>query len=768
MIVLLFITTALAIATPRLTVKKQRELYPNWAAKNSFPTPMPIIPTPKYCTKHPQNCQQEMKSAERYWYDNVLNDVIKSTGANAHLELPPKSNSVDHQVWFKYWRRFVDVLRVNEYPQPPKRQERNEWSTYWKGVVKYGQYWPQHPPPANYQHMKGYKAWVDEFKPCTGAGCGIGMEAKHAKHGAKRFLKKIKKGIKKALHLGSHANKANKANQQEGMRHGEEHFAHQGQSQTHPPYPNQPQGYNQLGPRGSAPPSSYEYNKQGRPSNLPYGQTSIDINRQTQGSFNRSGSSSHPSYSMDVNRQTTFSNQPYGYNQQGPHGGQANFNTQADFYKRPSSSPQRSFDVSGQVSFDVTRQSPYQQQQQHQRDLSRQSSYSSQGSYGHPYDRPFDPFDTISRGSHGGHPQSHGYGEDPFASINRQFGQQSCSGSSDRYYSGSGSQGRSSFTPPPDTVFHGHHSQFGPVYRSTTDYSQQQQQQQQHGTTSKLRYYIERNGALTEVSADIFHELRCGSSQMTCCAPHCDESAYKHHGHQGANISGSSQQQRQSQYGGQSSGSTPGYRSGVWGSTHTGSTGTSSTSSRGSSGKKDTSSEGGIWSSLTNFWNQPADWHERERRWKHGGKSGHTTSQRSHAQGQGHYGQGQYGQSQSNQQYGQQPTRQASYERSVTYGSQNQPTSSGYGQASWGSTSQQQQQPSGQGSWNIATSGQPAQRNVSVERSVSYSGSSSQAPPPSSFSYNQQHQQQGGMIGGAGSGQQQQAPPSSFSYNQQH
>lgn len=727
-----------------------------WAARNSFPTPMPIIPPPKYCSRHPQECQQKMMSAEQYWYNNVLNDVIKSTGANVQLALPPKSNTVGHDVWFKYWRRFADILKVNEYPQPPKRQERNEWSAYWKGLLKHGQYWSQHPPPPNYPNMKGYKAWVDEFKPCMGAGCGVGAEAQHAKHGVKRFLKKVKKGIKKVLHLDGGSDKRR---QEEERRRREQHLAQQGQPQA--PHLGQAQGYNQLGPRApQPPPSSYEYNRQ-RSSGPSYGQASIDINRQAQVNLGRTGPPSHPSYSLDINRQASYGvhgGSPY-YGGLGGQGStsfdrsrQVDFSRESDTYGRQFAPGQRSFDVTGQVSFDVTRQAPYQQQQQQQQrqqrygDVGRHSSH--QASYGRPYDFPFDPFESVGgRGS--SHYPPRGYDQDPFASINRQIGRQSCQ--------------RSSFTPPPDTVFHGHHAQLGPVYRSTTGHPHPHpHQQQRQSQAGKLRYYIERNGTLTEVSGEIFHELRCESSQMTCCAPHCDEGAYKHHG----------QQHKQGQYGGTPSGPSPVYRRGIWGPTSRTSTGASRTSSSSGSSTKDTSSGGGILSSLTSFWNEPADWHERERRWKHGRSQtgGPTTTHGGQGYGQGHYNQGQSSQAHwGGQQYGQQPGGQASYERSVTYSSHGQPAPSGYGQASWSGTSyhqQQQQQPGSQGSWNVAvTSGQPTGRSVSVERSVSYSSGSGQAPPPpSSFSYNQQRQQ-----GGAGGfQQQQQVPPSSFSYNQQH
>ena len=133
-----------------------------------------------------------------------------------------------------------------------------------------------------------------------------------------------------------------------------------------------------------------------------------------------------------------------------------------------------------------------------------------QEDYGHPYDYPFDPFQSAGRGCPS-HRPARACEQDPFESINRQFGQPPCPGS---------------FTPPPPTVFHGHHAQFGPVYRSHSSSMHSSSMVQ----VARSRYYIERNGTLTEVSGDIFHELRCESGKMTCCAPHCDEHMY--HGRQ--------------------------------------------------------------------------------------------------------------------------------------------------------------------------------------------------------------------------------------------
>ena len=144
MLALTFLTATLVLATPHLTVKKQRELSATWAKKHSFPLPMPIIPTPKYCSKHPQECPQDMKKAEQYWHTNVINDVIKSTKTKGKMTPPPKSGTVGQKEWYKYWRRFADLLKANKYPQPPNRQESNEWCAYWKGVLNHGEDWPNH------------------------------------------------------------------------------------------------------------------------------------------------------------------------------------------------------------------------------------------------------------------------------------------------------------------------------------------------------------------------------------------------------------------------------------------------------------------------------------------------------------------------------------------------------------------------------------------------------------------------------------------------
>ena len=168
----------------------------------------------------------------------------------------------------------------------------------------------------------------------------------------------------------------------------------------------------------------------------------MDGNRQMD--FERSGAYTHPNYSMDANRQAGYASESDRHRQQ------------------PFVPMQRSFDVTGQVSFDTQRQPPhhppYQQQGQYERDIGRHASYGYQKDYGHAYDYPFDPFQSMGRGCTSHHP-SRACEQDPFESINRQLGQPPCPSS----------------TPPPPTVFHGHHAQLGPVYRSHPPSHGQQQ-----------------------------------------------------------------------------------------------------------------------------------------------------------------------------------------------------------------------------------------------------------------------------------------------------
>ena len=213
---------------------------------------------------------------------------------------------------------------------------------------------------------------------------------------------------------------------------------------------------------------------------------------------------------------------------------------------------------------------------------------------------------------------------------------------------------------------------------------------------------------MTEVSGEIFHEMRCESGKMTCCAPHCDEHMYRGRQQGTAKTTTAPAPTR-----GHATWPPPSQHEDIRGRDRTTTTTSAATTTGGGIG--------GLWSNIVGFWNQPADWHERERRHKHG----HQTSQATHGQGQsgqGHWevqgrGQGQSG-------------KQVSYERSMTYNVQGQPAASGHqGQYSY------QQQPSGQGAWSVTTyGGQPGERNVSYERSMSYSGASTQGPPPSSFS----------------------------------
>ena len=87
---------------------------------------------------------------------------------------------------------------MNEYPQPRRREERDEWRAYWKGLLNHGQYWPNHPPPSNYPRMKGYEAWVNAFRPCVGAECG--MKVEQDMPGREGSMLQRKKD-KKALHV---------------------------------------------------------------------------------------------------------------------------------------------------------------------------------------------------------------------------------------------------------------------------------------------------------------------------------------------------------------------------------------------------------------------------------------------------------------------------------------------------------------------------------------------------------------------------------------
>ena len=150
-----------------------------------------------------------------------------------------------------------------------------------------GEYWPNHPPPSNYPGMKGYEAWVNEFRPCVGAECERRAGAGHVKQ---RGRHAAMEGGKRGMHM--------EEEDEEEMGGSQDRYASSQFAQS--------QGYNPLGPRTSSQSSGYEYERQGSTSPH-HTQASMDGNRQMD--FERSGAYTHPNYSMDANRQAGYASE---------------------------------------------------------------------------------------------------------------------------------------------------------------------------------------------------------------------------------------------------------------------------------------------------------------------------------------------------------------------------------------------------------------------------------------------------------------------------
>ena len=591
-----------------LKMREQSERYTNWLKKYKFPANAPPVPNPNSQCARIDQCQRERKEVENYWYRAVLDDLSRHASS-----LPLPGELPNFEDWHCWWRRFADVLRP-EYPQPPQdRSDGNLWTKYWLGMLRHGQYWISNPPPSNYRDKKGYNEWQDWFGPHQKPGTSLkkkihkavnkikvelGIRGKHDLPPAKTHSDSHQDGRDLAQPRDSRQNDRN-----EQMRHDNyddyrkdtsydrdrrpsrvtsndyDHLQYDGGSRGSHDYDTDrnyrpSESYQPSQSRDSSSPPDTHYTHEGRHqdyndrynqshnsfqdnayhsrSNLGYSQRNpraspelnirgIDFSRQAQGNFG---------YGREDRNQAYSQPSIFGYSRQ-EHGSFGYGQDRNQAYPRSSgfgfsgaspSYPQRYVDYSSTYG----------------RGFNQDSHWNSSFSRTYPSYRPS-----------GLNQPSYGMQQGGLNSPSYSYGSQHSSYQSPGWAGGyTGSFSRSPKLNNP-YQFYGNHSTLGPVYSA------------QKGV--KLHYYIEREGRLSEVSADRFHELRCGDdSAMTCCAPNCQNTSKP-----------------------QTPNTQPPYSSNnpASPSKHPPNTGKQSASSDKSEG---------FWNALTGFWEKPADYHQRQ------------------------------------------------------------------------------------------------------------------------------------------------------------
>lgn len=764
-----FIAVVAAKRPPMLTVEQQQQKAGEWAKRVGLPAPPPPVP-PKACLS--PTCAKQRQAVQQYWEQHLLADLKKSVSKGVQLPLPP-SDASDIRVWHRYFGRFADVYQA-DYPFPPKMSDKKPWRTYWVGMLRFGRHWPSHPPPAKLgaDYKKGYSAWAAAFKQCNGALCKAKKGATGVGKKIGRFLKQAGKKVKKALGLQSEHEK--EARRAEAARRA----ASQGSSPPATGMPFHP------GMQGGPSSAGYHPSSQGagQPSHSTgqagfqhqgayAGQSHQGGGIVGQGGFGQqtpTGSFPGQSYNPLASRQPAYTGGSGGA------GGSVSYNvqrsitygggSQGGYYPSPSSphgqqqqggyyTAQRSYTAGGgypqqqpygQASFGFQRSTSVYNPQQHQQGYGAAQG----GSHGATRSMQYTP----PRGQY----MSPGVSYNVERSVYYSPSQSSIpprSGSTASYSRQSQqSQFRQSQSGQPgQPVFHGHHATLGPVWRSPAS-----SQALLHGG-QRLKYYIERAGMLYEVSAEMFHELRCESGSMKCCAPHCGKPPSAAHPQQAYPPSS---QQYGSQYG--SGTSRPPYQTS---SSQGGTSSTTATTQQHQQQQRSKGSGGGIWSSFANFWNAPATTKQR-----HPALYGQQPASLYPRQVGGTYG----------GQYGQQQGAGASYNvsRQVSYSSGPQagppPSSASYSanRQYYGSSSQ----PPSSASYSVnrqVSYGPTTHTTSPASRSSQYSvgRTTTSSYPSASMQGSVTYQHSGGSIGqGArlgGAPLMQQAPPSSAAYGQQ-
>ena len=799
-----FIAMAAAKRPPMLTVEQQQHEAEQWAKRVGLPVPPPPVP-PKSCLSPP--CAKQRQAVQQYWEQHLLADLKQNVSKDEQLP-PPPSDASDVKAWHRYFGRFADVYQP-DYPIAPKMSDKQQWHTYWVQMLRFGRHWPSHPPPAKLgnDYKKGYDAWVAAFKQCHGASCEGKKDTAGIGKRIGRFVKQTGEKVKKALgmqskheedasHIEAASATPNVHPSTGGMSYSgsksitgmSNHPEMQGSPSSAGYHPHS-QGAGQ--PSYSAGQTGFNQQQAASYSGQPYqgvGQGGFGQQAQT-GSFpgqsynplaSRQSQATSPAggrnASYSVQRSMTYGggggSSQGGYYPSPAHGQQQNYNVQRGYGEsQPGGYPRQQ--PYGQASFDFQRSSNYNPQQQGYHDSVQGGSYNATRSMQYMPPPP--------RGQY--KPPSSSYNVersmDYFPSQSPMPPPRSAAASS---YPRQSQQAQ---FQPDQPVFHGHHSTLGPVWRSPAS-----NQALLHGG-QQLKYYIERAGMLYEVSAEMFHELRCESGGMKCCAPNCGKShpptsqpqqAYPPAGQYSTGASASSRggspsptyQPSSSRRAYQSSSSSPAYQS----SSSSPAYQSGSSQGRTSSTAKTTqqqpkSSSGGVWSSFANFWNAPAT---KKRHFSLYGQQPTNL----YPKQVGGYG-SQYGQQQ--QQQGAGVSYDVSRQASYSSGSQlNTPPASAsysanrqYHASSSQSPSLAPYSTSRQVSYGPVThtTSSSSYSPYAASRSSQYSVSRTASNYPSSASVQGgvSYQQSGGSVGQGGQlggmQQTQQAPPSSAAYGQQ-